>query len=182
MVDEAYMDFAEPQADYSLMQRLEEFPNLVVLRTFSKMYGLAGLRLGYGVMPPWLADAMLRVKLPFSVNILAEEAGIAALDDGAFVQATMDAVRSGREALTRGLTDLGCLVRPSQANFLLFSLPPAAEARGLDAKAFFEALLARGIIIRPLSSYGLPASLRVTVGDERENRVFLEAAAEVLRG
>ena len=180
VVDEAYMDFAEPQADYSLLARLDEFPNLVVLRTFSKMYGMAGLRLGYGVMPPWLADYMLRVKLPFSVNILAEEAGLAALGDEVFVQATLDAVRSGRAELTRELTALGCEVRPSQANFLLFDLPASA---GMDAKGFFEALLERGIIIRPLSGgYGLPSSLRVTVGDGSENRAFLRAAREILGG
>ncbi len=177
VVDEAYMDFAEPQAAYSLLARLDEFPNLVILRTFSKMYGLAGLRLGYGIMPLWLADYMLRVKLPFSVNILAEEAGLAALGDEPFIQATMDAVRSGRKELAQGLAALGCDVRPSQANFLLFDLPRSAK---MDAHGFFEALLERGIIIRPLAGYGLPSSLRVTVGDKAENRAFLKAARESL--
>jgi histidinol-phosphate aminotransferase len=184
VVDEAYMDFASPQAEYSLLPRLEEFPNLAILRTFSKMYGLAGLRLGYAALPPWLADAVLRVKLPFSVNLLAEEAGLAALADKDFLRCTRDTVLKGRVDLAAGLAALGCRVRPSQANFLLFDLPAGAPPGGpsLDAAGFFAALLRRGIIIRPLASYNLPNSLRVSVGNERENALFLEAAKDVLHG
>ncbi|MCK9241025.1 histidinol-phosphate transaminase [Desulfocurvus sp.] len=177
VLDEAYMDFAEPQEAYSLLPRLEEFPRVAVLRTFSKMYGLAGLRLGYGLLPEWLADYCLRVKPPFSVNILAEEAGLAALRDDDFVRATREAVRRGREFLARELGALGCTVWPSQANFFIMDLPAGAA---LDAKGVFEALLARGIILRPLASYGLAASLRVSVGNEQENAALVRALAEVL--
>ncbi len=176
VVDEAYMDFALPQKDYSLLSRLDSFANVVILRTFSKMYGLAGLRLGYGIMRPWLAEYLLRVKPPFSVNILAEKAGMAALKDKDFQQATLDAVVQGRESLSRGLTSLGCEVYPSQANFLMFELPKGS----LDPDAFFKALLEKGIIIRPLVSYGLPDSFRVSVGDNSENREFLAATGEIL--
>lgn len=177
VLDEAYMEFAEPQAEYSLLSRLEEFPNVAILRTFSKMYGLAGLRLGYGVLPPWLAEYCLRVKLPFSVNILAEEAGIAALSDEVFLSATLDTVREGRAYLTRELEALGCRVWPSQANFFIADLPDAAR---LDAKGLFQALLERGLILRPLGSYGLPQSLRVSIGNRRENEALVRLLREAL--
>jgi histidinol-phosphate aminotransferase len=173
VVDEAYVDFAEPEAAYSMMSRVGEIDNLVVLRTFSKLYGLAGLRLGFGAMPEWLADYLLRVRLPFSVNLLAEAAGLAALEDRPFLRASRDTVLRGRAALARDLAGLGCQVYPSQANFLMFTPPrPAAEV--------FEALLARGIIIRALRSYGLPDKLRVSIGNDEENALFLSAIGEVL--
>ena len=173
VVDEAYVEFAEPEEDYSVMSRLGSLPNVAVLRTFSKLYGLAGLRLGFGVLPEWLADLVMRVKLPFSVNLLAEAAGIAALEDHHFRQATLKTVRVGRAWLAGELARLNCDPRPSQANFLLFT-PPA------PAREVFEALLVRGIIIRPLGSYGLADCLRVSVGSEPENRAFIQALEEVL--
>jgi histidinol-phosphate aminotransferase len=174
VVDEAYIDFAEPLDEFSMLPHFGSIPNLVILRTFSKMYGLAGLRLGYGVMPEWLADLLLRVKLPFSVNILAEQAGLAALEDDIFVSETLRVVREGREILARELTAMGCTVWPSQANFLMFDPP-------VDARTLFEELLKRGVIIRPLASYGMPEKLRVSIGNEEENREFLVKTAEVLR-
>jgi len=173
VVDEAYVDFAEPEADYTMMSRLGACDNVVVLRTFSKLYGLAGLRLGFGVMPEWLADYLLRVRLPFSVNLLAEAAGMAALEDKAFLEASRETVLRGRKILTEALTGLGCRVYPSQANFLMLTPPK-------PAKAVFESLLAKGIIVRALSSYGLPDKLRVSVGNDEENTLFLSALAEVL--
>jgi len=98
VVDEAYADFAEPEAAYSMLARFGQCDNVVVLRTFSKLYGLAGLRLGFGAMPEWLADTMLRVKLPFSVNLLAEAAGLAALEDKPFLEASRDTVGRGTPA------------------------------------------------------------------------------------
>jgi len=115
----------------------------------------------------------MRVRLPFSVNLLAEAAGMAALEDRHFRQATLETVRQGRTWLTGELTRLGCAVAPSQANFLLFT-PPA------PAKALFETLLTKGVIIRPLASYGLPDSLRVSIGSEPENRAFTKALEEAL--
>jgi histidinol-phosphate aminotransferase len=173
VVDEAYMDFAVPQEEYSLLPRLGEFPNLVILRTFSKLYGLAGLRLGYGLMPEWLADALIRVKPPFSVNILAEAAGIAVLKDAAYIQATLDCVVQGRSFLKQELQRLGCLVFPSQANFLLFR--PT-----VSASAVFQGLLERGVIIRPLKSYGLDEYLRVSIGTEAEHRIFIHELEQIL--
>ena len=173
VVDEAYMDFAVPQERYSIMSLAGRAPNLVVLRTFSKLYGLAGLRLGYGVMPARLADYLLRVKLPFSVNVMAEAAGIAALDDGVFRSDTIRTVIQGREMLTQALGEMGFLVYPSQANFILVKPPMAASK-------LFENLLRRGIIIRPLQSYGLPDHLRISIGNAYENNELVMAMHDIL--
>lgn len=173
VVDEAYVEFATPAEAYSVVPRFAQCDNVVVLRTFSKLYGLAGLRLGVGIMPDWLADYMLRVRLPFSVNLLAEAAGMAALEDDAFIQASRDTVTRGRVLLTDKLTALGCHVYPSQANFLMFKPP-------VGALELFEALLKRGIIVRALKSYGLPELLRVSVGNDEENALFLAALQDAL--
>jgi histidinol-phosphate aminotransferase len=183
VIDEAYMDFARPQERYSLLPSWapegDALRNVVFLRTFSKLYGLAGLRLGYGIMPPWLADYMWRVRLPFSVNILAEEAGLAALEDDIFRQATLDVTHAGMDYLMRELKALGCAVNPSQANFLLFRLPGNAKA---DAHGAFVKLLEKGVIIRHLKSFGLPNCLRVSIGAEQENKLFIEALRGALDG
>jgi histidinol-phosphate aminotransferase len=172
VVDEAYVEFADPEAGCAVLPRLSDVPNLAVLRTFSKLYGLAGLRLGFGAMPAWLADYLLRVKLPFSVNLLAEEAGIAALADVHFVDKTLEVVRAGRGYLARQLSAMGFTVYPSQANFLMFK--PTVNAGEL-----FNRLLARGIIIRRLASYGLPDLLRVSMGSPEENETFLAGVREI---
>jgi len=173
VVDEAYMDFAVPQENYSILSLASRTPNLVVLRTFSKLYGLAGLRLGYGIMPARLADYLLRVKLPFSVNVLAEAAGIAALDDDAFRSETIRTVVQGREMLTYALGEMGFLVYPSQANFILVKPTMAASE-------LFEKLLRRGIIIRPLSSYDLTDHLRISIGNSDENNELVMAMHDIL--
>ena len=175
VVDEAYIDFAEPVEEYSVLPLLRSGAELVVLRTFSKMFGLAGLRLGYGVMPAWLADLMLRVRLPFSVNILAEKAGIAVLRDKEFQEQTLQVTREGRDTVQQGLQEMGCAVLPSQANFLMFRPSCSADT-------VFQSLLERGIIIRPLKSYDKADWLRVSIGNDQENRMFLNAMEDVLHG
>ena len=177
VVDEAYMDFCEDQAGHSLLPCFSEFPNLVVLRTFSKSFGLAGIRLGYGIMPEALADALRSVHMPFSINILAEAAGLAALADTVFYQATLEAVANGRRLIADGLKALGCVVFPSHANFMMFTLP---KHSGKNALGVFDELLSCGLIIRPLSSYGLPDHLRVSIGNEEENRLFLALLEECM--
>lgn len=175
VIDEAYMDFAPDEKGQSLLASGRLPANAAVLRTFSKSYGLAGIRAGYGILPTELADGFWRMRLPFSLNILAEEAALAALQDETFRSAVMSAVADGREMLKSGLEGLGCRVWPSSANFLLFQLP-----EGRAAKAAYEYLLGRGIIIRALNSYNLPGHLRVTIGNERENRLFLSALQDFL--
>ena len=181
VIDEAYMDFAGDDADgerrFSLLASGDVPDNAVVCRTFSKSYGLAGMRIGYAVLPEELAQYYWRARLPFSVNVLAEEAALAALRDTAFREATLSLVRAERRRLTLRLSELGCAVRPSHANFLLFRPGDGAP----DARTCFEALLRRGIIIRPLGSYQLPDHLRVSIGTEQENNAFLAALEDVLR-
>ncbi len=176
-VDEAYMDFVANESEASLIPHLGELPNVAIIRTFSKSFGLAGLRIGYGILPFAMADYMRRIRLPFSVNLIAQEAGLAALSDPAFREETQNAVREGRAYLAAELAALGCVVYPSQANFIMFKLPPD---KGYSAQNVFEALLTRGVIIRPLKSYGLPDHLRVSIGNPTENKVFITAIAGLL--
>ncbi|MBN2139686.1 MAG: histidinol-phosphate transaminase [Desulfovibrionaceae bacterium] len=173
VVDEAYIDFAAPVSDYTLMPRMRDVDNVVLLRTFSKAFGLAGLRLGYGVMPAWLAEYVRRARIPFTVNRLAEAAGLAALEDVAFYTATLDVVSQGKQYLAAELERLGCEPTPSQSNFIMFRPPKRAED-------VFQNLLEKGIIVRPLASFGLAERIRVNVGVERENRAFVAALEQVL--
>lgn len=194
VVDEAYMDFSDNEQFQSLLFAQDCPDNVLFLRTFSKSFGLAGLRLGYGIFPPVLAEYFWRVRLPFSVNILAEEAGLAALQDGVFYAETLRVVREGRAMLAEGLSHNGCTVYPSQANFLMFA-PPSIQFSGdtaasgdgaagtpaaSNAAALFEALLRKGFIIRPLKSYDLPHLLRISVGSPAENAAFLQAFASIV--
>lgn len=179
VIDEAYMDFTDDPDAFSLLGELGEGSPLAervaVLRTFSKLFGLAGLRIGYGILPPEIADHMWRVRLPFSVNVLAEEAALAALEDEDFREASLAVVREGRAVLGRGLAALGCRVFPSQANFVMFEVPD-----GIDPDRLFEDLLRKGLILRPLGGYGLPRHIRVSVGTAEENALLLDALHELL--
>lgn len=177
VVDEAYMAFAEDVAPYSLLPRRHEFPNVAFIRTFSKLHGLAGARLGYGIMPEPLAQKICGARLPFSVNCLVEAGALAALQDVDFVRASLDTVREGREYLTTLLCGLGCTVPDSLANFIMFRLPESAT---VTAPELFERLLRRGLIIRPLKSYGLSEWLRVSIGSHDENRLFIKLLQEEL--
>jgi len=175
VVDEAYIDFVWPPESYTPVQAYDRFENLVALRTFSKAYGLAGLRVGYGIMPPALAALLRNARIPFTVNLLAEDAAIAALEDETFYNETLAVVMRGREYFTNELTRMGCKVWPSQSNFVMFR--PAKDARQI-----FETLLTRGIIVRHLGSFGLGDCIRVNVGTDDENRRFIEAMGEILHG
>ena len=146
------------------------------MRTFSKIYGLAGLRIGYAILPAVLADYLWRVRLPFSLNVLAEEAALAALADDEFRRESLRVAREGRELISRELRDMGCTVIPSQSNFVMFS-PPAGT---VSAKDLHTRLLERGMIIRGLGAYRLPDWLRVTVGQEEENLFFISLCREIL--
>lgn len=174
VVDEAYTEFAGPEN--SLLGHLQELPNVALMRTFSKVYGLAGQRIGYGILPARIADYLWRVRLPFSINVLAEEAAIAALRDTDFREKTIALVRRGRDLLTRELRAMGCEVQPSMSNFIMFR-PPVGAA---DAATIHAGLLRRGIIIRALKSYHLPEWLRVSMGTDEENELFLRYVRELL--
>ncbi len=173
VVDEAYIDFAWPPEHYSLMGFLDDLPNVAIIRTMSKAYGLAGFRVGYGVLPPELAALVAKARIPFTVNRPAEEAALAALADKDFALATLDTVMKGRDRLSAELARLGCEPLPTQANFVMFRPTKPVPL-------VFEELLKRGIIVRPLASFGFPDHIRVTVGTAEENALFLSALSEVL--
>ncbi len=174
-VDEAYIDFARPADKYDIIPLLDEFPNIVLLRTFSKAYALAGLRVGYGIMDETLADYITRARAPFTVNLLAEEAAIAALEDEVFYEETLRIVHEGRKKITEGLEKMGCEVLPSQANFVMFRPP-------YNAQELFEELLRRGVIVRPLKSFGYGEHIRVNMGTASENEIFLSTVKEIING
>lgn len=173
VVDEAYMDFTWPPEEYSMLASVPELGNVAVLRTFSKAYGLAGLRLGYGALPLWLAEHVRRARPPFTVNLLAEEAALAVLEDDAFYSETLNVVFKGRELLLKRLPELGCQVWPSQANFVMFRPPYPADQ-------VCEELLRRGVIVRHLKSFGLPDMIRVNVGAAEETAMFLNTLEAIL--
>jgi histidinol-phosphate aminotransferase len=172
-LDEAYIEFVRDPAGPDSLDYVRAGRPVVGLRTFSKAYGLAGLRIGYGIMPPDVADMLSRVRPPFNVNLPAQAAAAAALDDEAFLIETLQVVHQGVDFLQRALADLGLSAQPTQANFLMVRVPG-------DGQQFFERLLDRGVIVRPLASYGFRDCIRVSVGRPEENRRFIEALKQVL--
>lgn len=170
VVDEAYFEFARTRKDYpNAIDFFKAGRNLVVLRTFSKAYGLAGIRLGYGVAPEPMVDAVERVRPPFNISIPAQAAGQAALADTAHIRRTVTLVEREKKKLLQALKTLGTPGIPSAGNFVLI---PIAPQKGQD---LFEALLRRGVIVRAMDEYGLPEHIRVTIGRPEENRQFLNA-------
>jgi histidinol-phosphate aminotransferase len=152
---------------------LEEYPNLVITRTFSKIYGLAGLRVGYAISHPDLAEILNRVRQPFNVNSLAQAAAIAALADQEFLQRARHLNQSGLAELTDAFTAIGLSVVPSIGNFLLVDL-------GRPAAPVYEALLRAGIIVRPVANYGFPNHLRISVGLPAQNQRLITTLRKVL--
>jgi histidinol-phosphate aminotransferase len=173
VLDEAYNEYLSPAERVDTVAWLKDFPNLIITRTFSKIYGLAGLRVGFAVAAPEVADLMNRVRQPFNVNNLAIVAASAALDDHLFVAESYALNRRGMEQIVAGLKRLGLEHIPSHGNFVAFAVP--------DATAIHRKLLERGVIVRPIGGYGLPQHLRVTIGLETENARFLAALEEALR-
>jgi histidinol-phosphate aminotransferase len=178
VLDEAYSEYL-PEADrYDSRALLERYPNLLVTRTFSKAYGLAGLRVGFALCDVPVADLLNRVRQPFNVNELALVAAVAALGDAAFVRKSHDLNLAGMQQLTAGFRRLGLAWIPSSGNFVSVAVPRAGGAS--RAGAVFESLLRQGVIVRPVGGYGLPDHLRVTVGLPEENERFLAALAAAL--
>ena len=167
VIDEAYNEYIPPSERVDTAEWLAEFPNLVITRTFSKIYGLAGLRIGYAMASAEVADLMNRVRQPFNCNNLAIAAAAAALGDEEFVARSYALNRAGMEQIVAGLKRLGYAHIPSSGNFLAF--------KAGDAVALNQKLLKQGVIVRPVAGYGMPEWLRVTIGSENENVRFLEA-------
>jgi len=173
VLDEAYNEYLPPNSRSDSVKWLKRHPNLVVTRTFSKAYGLAGLRVGYALANAAVADVMNRVRQPFNVNSVALAAASAALDDMEFVAKSYAENLQGLTQLAEGANALKLDFIPSYGNFLTIRVGRAAE--------IYKRLLRRGVIVRPVAGYELPEHLRVTVGTPQENERFLEALAASLR-
>ena len=174
-LDEAYFEFAKDLKDYpDGLDYLKDMPNLIVSRTFSKAYGLSGLRLGYGVSNPEFIGYLERVREPFNVNILAQYAGCAALEDKKFLKETLDHVRAEKDFLYKAFRSMRLKFVESATNFILLDT-------GMDCKVLFERLLRKGVIVRDMKAWGLDTFIRVTVGTRQEDVKFLKALKEVIR-
>jgi histidinol-phosphate aminotransferase len=175
VLDEAYFEYVD-ETDYpDTIPWIRRFPNVIVTRTFSKVYGLAGLRVGYAISHPQVADLLNRVRQPFNVNIPALAGAVAALGDTGYLQRSVAANRLGMEQLRSAFDGLGLRYLPSVGNFLCLEFDrPGRE--------IFTALLGKGVIVRPVDNYGLPCFLRVTVGTEQENQCLTQALTQVLEG
>jgi histidinol-phosphate aminotransferase len=172
VLDEAYNEYLPPELRVDTASWVADFPNLVVTRTFSKIYGLAGLRVGYAIASAAVADLMNRVRQPFNVNNLALAGAIAALDDDAFLQASYELNAKGMAQIVAGLDKLGLSYIQPHGNFVTFKVG--------DAAAVNQKLLKQGVIVRPIGGYGMPEWLRVTIGTEGENSRFLTALEQAL--
>ncbi len=177
VLDEAYFHYAGQWSDYpkSIPGLLGEYDNLVVLRTFSKAYGLAGLRVGYALADPEVLSWLDRIRMPFNVNLPAQRAAIAAIKDAAFVRRSVAVVLSGRAGLASSLRELGFSIADCATNFLFARCP-------IPGRQLFKSLLKLGVIIRPLDEYGLKEHARITVGNREQNRKLLWALRQVLGG
>jgi histidinol-phosphate aminotransferase len=173
VLDEAYNEYLPHDLRVDTVRWIDEFPNLIVTRTFSKVYGLAGLRIGFGIASPEVADLMNRVRQPFNVNNLAAAAAIAALDDGEFLNKSYALNQTGMRQIESGLKSLGLEWIPSYGNFITFKVD--------DATIVNQRLLKQGVIVRPLGGYEMPEYLRVTIGLEQENERFLQVLRTALQ-
>jgi histidinol-phosphate aminotransferase len=162
VADEAYYEFADDPSYPQSIDYMEDYPNLIILRTFSKIAGLAGLRVGYAMADPAVVKVMLKAREPFPVNRIAQAGAGAALDDVAFIERTLEVNRAGREQFYEAFEEMGLRYYPTQTNFIFVDL-------GRPVAPVFQAMLRDGVIIRPLSFVGEAGALRITIGLEEEN-------------
>jgi histidinol-phosphate aminotransferase len=174
VLDEAYVEYLPDGLRIDSVAWLARFPNLVITRTFSKAYGLAGLRVGFALAHPSVADMMNRVRQPFNVNSLAQVAATAALGDADFIGKSFRLNQDGMRQLTDGFKRLGIAYIPSYGNFVSFRIG--------NATAMYQSLLKQGVIVRPVANYAMPEYLRVSVGLESENKKFLDVLEAGLQG
>ncbi len=172
VLDEAYNEYLPEKLRYDSVRWLREFPNLIITRTFSKAYGLAGLRVGYALAHEQVVDMMNRVRQPFNVNSIAQAAAVAALQDEGFVRQTHELNLLGMEEITQGLKLMGLEFIPSFGNFVCFRIKNAGQV--------YRRLLELGVIVRPIASYDMANWLRVSIGTEKEVGKFLYVLAQVL--
>jgi len=176
VLDEAYNEYLSPEQRYDAIAWVKRFPNMILSRSFSKAYGLAGLRIGYGVAQAHVTDLLNRIRQPFNVNSLAQAAAIAAFQDTAFLQKGFELNRAGYKQLTQSFDKLNLSYLTSAGNFVLVKVGDDDEA----GNRINLALLKRGIIVRPVGNYGLPQWLRISIGLPEENAAFIDALGEIL--
>ena len=173
VMDEAYFDYVQEETYPDCSQWVDEFPNLLVTRTFSKAHGLAGLRIGYGISHKDLAELMHRVRQPFSVNSMALCAAEAALGDQEHITQSVILNQQGMHQLTEAFTAMGLAYLPSVGNFICVEVPDSGAA-------LYAKLLRHGVIVRPIDIYGMPNYVRITIGLAEENERFISALSEVI--
>ena len=173
VLDEAYYEYGVGGDLPDGIELLDRYPNLVVTRTFSKAYGLAGARVGYSISNPEVADVLNRLRQPFNLNLPAQFGAVAALQDDAYMQKSIEINQQGMEFLEQGFSDLGLSWIPSAGNFITVDLKR-------NAMPVYEGLLSKGVIVRPVANYGMPEHLRISIGLPEENRRCLEALGQVL--
>lgn len=176
VLDEAYNEYLAPEHQFESADWVRKYPNLMVSRTFSKAYGLAGLRVGFAIAQPHVTDLMNRIRQPFNVNSLAQAAAIAALNDQAFLEQGAKNNAAGYQQFVEAFTELGLEFVPSYGNFVLVRVGDDEQA---GARVNL-ALLKQGVIVRPVGNYGLPNWLRVSIGLPAENAVFIAALKKAL--
>jgi histidinol-phosphate aminotransferase len=176
VLDEAYNEYLKPDQQYDAIAMVRRYPNLIVSRSFSKAYGLAGLRLGYAVSQEELTDLMNRIRQPFNVNSLAQAAAIAALQDTEFLERGAKLNQEGYQQLTQAFEQMHLHYLPSAGNFILVQVGEDDQA---GTRVNLE-LLKQGVIVRPVDNYGLPKFLRVSIGLQQENAAFLVALKKAL--
>lgn len=174
VLDEAYMEFVSDEITARGLELFTVHPLLVVLRTFSKLYGLAGLRIGYGFGPAKVIDYLNRVRQPFNANALAQAAAAAGLEDSVFVAKTLRVIKDGLHYLYKSLDEIGLEYIPTQTNFLLIKMPSAG-------REVYDLMLKEGVIIRSMDSYGLSHYIRINAGLPEENEKFINALKKILR-
>ena len=176
VLDEAYNEFLAPEYQFESARWVQKYPNLLVSRTFSKAYGLAGLRVGFAIAQPALTDLMNRIRQPFNVNSLAQAAAIAALNDKPFLEHGAANNAAGYRQLVGAFEELGLQYVPSFGNFVLVQV---GDDDGAGARVNL-ALLKQGVIVRPVGNYGLPQWLRISIGLPQENATFIAALKKAL--
>ncbi len=173
VLDQAYIEYVENEDHPTGLDYVEQGMPVILLRTFSKLYGLAGLRIGYGIAPTEIIDELNRVREPFNVNAMAQVAALAALDDNYHLERSRKLVGESREQFVEGLSEMGLKPVPDEANFCFIDLK-------VDSREVFKAMLQKGVIVRTGDIFGFPTYIRVTYGTEEQNKRFLVALKEVL--
>ena len=173
VLDEAYIEYSDDTDIHDSISWTDKYQNLVITRTFSKAYGMAGLRIGYAIANPQITDVINRVRPPFNVNEIAQKAAVAALSDQQFIKLSQQNNQKGMQELQQGFKTLGLNYIPSKGNFITVDVDN-------DNKKIAEQLLSAGIIVRPLNGYKMPRHIRVTVGSAEENAKFLKVLSDIL--